>query len=140
MPLAAVVFVFFGAVFWDFFVDLPALDDLARREREERDRWPRKASHDVADRGELGRPAKRDQAHRHRLDRREVTDGARRQSVDEAEACGTNDDPEPVQSELASGLPERSGVDDGGFDLCQRRKDLPQVPSQTTKSACFSAA
>ncbi len=102
--------------------------------REDEDPGPGKTTRHVADRRELRRPGEHDRAHRHGLDDRETgrTGG---QAVDEPEADRGDRDPDPVGDESAPTGSKR-WIDRRG----QRRKVLPQVPSQTTNSACFSAA
>ena len=115
---------------------------------------PRESARDVADGRELGGAGEDDDAHGHRLDRREAR-LARRQAIDEAEPHRRDRDPDAVGDEPATARPE---LDVGVGRRCsrrvrhghapglahaprrQRRKVLPQVPSQTTKTACFSAA
>ena len=107
------------------------------QEGQEQDAGPREAARDVADRRELRRPGEDDRAERHRLDRREpgVAGG---QPEDEPEARGRDRDPERLAEEPAAAGGERRLVARRGG--AQRRKVFAQVPSQTTKTACFSKA
>ncbi len=103
---------------------------------EQDDRRPGEPGHDVADGRELRGAGEGEDAHRHRLDRREPG-RSRRQAVDEPEAGGRGGDPEGAAEELSPGGVDRRR---GGARSDQRRNVFPQVPSQTTNTACFSAA
>ena len=115
-------------------------------EGEQANGGPREAARHVADRGELRGAAERDQAHRHRLDRREMPGGPRGQAVDEPEPGGADDDPETVEDQPAACctnlLAPELRLSSRRQRRCeaQRRNVFSQVPSQTTKSARFSAA
>ena len=93
---------------------------------QENDPGPRQATGDIPDRRELGGAGEDDRAHRHRLDGREAG-LAGRQPVDEPEPRRRDADPERVRGELAAARGQRRD-----WDLVQRRKVFPQVPSHTT--------